>query len=61
MEFIRAILQYLTRKGYIERGTLFEQPFTEYHYQGPYGLFPKEEVDNIIHIIDTINNNAVGL
>jgi type I restriction enzyme R subunit len=59
--FINYVLEYLSRKGYMEKGSLLEQPFTDLHYQGPYGLFASEEVNHIIQIIDTINANAVAV
>jgi type I restriction enzyme R subunit len=58
--FINQILDYFIRNGYLEREALFEQPFTDIHYESVVGLFRKEEVDNIIRIIDTINGNVVS-
>jgi type I restriction enzyme R subunit len=59
--FINRILEYFSRNGYMEKGALLEQPFTDIHFQGPYGIFTGDQVIDIISIIDTINNNAVGL
>ena len=59
--FINQVLDYLGRKGYMETGALLEQPFTDLHYRGPYGLFPDRHVDRIVSIIDTINGKAVAV
>ena len=57
--FINLILDYLARNGYMEKGILMEQPFKDIHDKGLYGVFNPEQADNIIHIIDTINSNAL--
>lgn len=57
--FINRILDYLTRNGYIERKNLMEQPFSDIHDNGLLGVFNHDQAQTIIHIIDTINENAI--
>ena len=58
ISFINQVLDYLSRNGYMEKEALMDQPFSDIHYKGTYGIFSSGEVDNIIHIIDGINKNA---
>lgn len=60
MNFVEKILEYFTRNGYLEKQALYEQPFTDIHYQSLAGLFKPDEVDNLMEIIDTVNGNVVG-
>lgn len=61
MTFINAIITHLTINGTIDKGMLFEPPFTNIHSQGITGIFKKEkELNGIIRTIDVINGNAVA-
>ncbi|MCP5053333.1 MAG: DEAD/DEAH box helicase family protein [bacterium] len=61
INFINQILDYYISNGYLDKSLLMDQPFSDIHHQGPFGLFEQDQVDNITGIIDTINNNIVGL
>lgn len=39
-------------------GALYEPPFTDLHTEGPEGLFTEPDIDELVHIIRGINNNA---
>lgn len=59
MTFIKTIISYLTKNGVIDKGMLFESPFTELNDQGLMGVFKNEaDVVRIVRIIDGINENA---
>lgn len=56
--FVRQIVDYLTRQGVMEIAALYEPPFSDHHAQGPEGLFPEQDIDTLVHIIQGINTNA---
>ena len=56
--FVRQIIDYLTRQGVMEIGALYEPPFSDIDAQGPEGLFPDPDIDALVHIIRDINSNA---
>lgn len=58
MTFINNIIKYLTKNGSIDKGLLFEPPFTDVNDQGLVGVFEDADAYKIISIIDTINENA---
>ena len=56
--FVRQIVDYLTRQGVMEIGALYEPPFSDHHTAGPEGLVPEPDIDALVHIIRGINDNA---
>lgn len=58
MTFIQNIISYLTKNGTIEKGLLFEAPFTNLHDQGIMGIFDDADAVKIIRIIEGINGNS---
>jgi len=58
MTFITNIITYLTKNGVIDKGMLFEPPFTDVNDQGLLGVFDDADAFKIISIIDEINENA---
>ena len=58
IRFVEMIIDYLTRKGIMDAGQLYEQPFTGIHYEGLDGVFPGAAADEIIEIVRHINANA---
>jgi type I restriction enzyme R subunit len=56
--FLRQIVDYLTRQGVMDIDALYEPPFTDLHAEGPEGLFPEPDVDALVYIIRGINANA---
>ena len=61
MTFVNNIITYLTKNGTIDKGMLFEPPFTDINDQGLLGVFDDAEAHNIIRIIEKVNSNAVAL
>ncbi|MBI9062105.1 MAG: DEAD/DEAH box helicase family protein [Marinilabiliaceae bacterium] len=58
MTFIQSIITHLTKNGTIDKKMLFQPPFTDMNDQGLFGVFDDAEAGKIIHIIDSINENA---
>jgi type I restriction enzyme R subunit len=55
---VRQIVDYLTRQGVMEIAALYEPPFSDHNARGPEGLFPEQDIDTLVHIIQGINTNA---
>jgi len=58
MQFIRNIIDFLTKNGTIEPNMLFKAPFTNFHDQGLLGVFDDAKAGKIVNIIKAINENA---
>lgn len=56
--FIDTIIKYLSVNGKIDKGQLFESPFTDLSDKGVLGLFDIAEAQKIISIIDKINADS---
>ncbi len=53
--YLRAILNHLTQNNTLNLGHLYDPPFTNYHHEGPDGLFRDGEVDQLFEIVDKLN------
>ena len=60
IRFIEMVIDHLTRKGTMDAGMLYEEPFTDIHYEGVEGVFEDAAVGEIINVIRAINTNAEG-
>jgi type I restriction enzyme R subunit len=60
IRFIEMVIDHLTRKGTMDAGMLYEEPFTGIHYEGVEGVFEDAVVGEIISVIRAINANAEG-
>lgn len=58
LRFINQIIDYLTIRGIMEPDLLYEPPFTDIHCDGVEGLFADDSIDDLIHLIKEINQNA---
>ena len=58
MTFIKNIISFLEHNGTIDKGMLFEPPFTNLHDQGLLGVFDDADAHRVINIVDRINANA---
>jgi type I restriction enzyme R subunit len=56
--FIKNIIDHLTINGIIDKGMLFEPPFTDLNDDGAFGLFPEEEAMKIFSIVDKLNEGV---
>lgn len=60
IRFIEMIIEYLRVNGtMLDLSILYEQPFTYSNTDGIDGVFSSNDSDKIIHLIKTINDNAV--
>ncbi len=55
MTFINNIIDSLEKNGIIDKGMLFDPPFTNLHDNGPLGLFPEDDAKKIFSIVDRLN------
>ncbi|MEO5342699.1 MAG: hypothetical protein H7842_05075, partial [Gammaproteobacteria bacterium SHHR-1] len=60
IEFINLIVQELTQTGVMEPSRLFESPFTDINAQGPMGVFPPNQVQQIVSVLEEIKSRAVA-
>ncbi|MDC1266701.1 hypothetical protein N8Z75_01865, partial [Crocinitomicaceae bacterium] len=56
--FVNTIIDFLTKRGTIDKKMLKEPPFTDIHDQGLAGVFAIDRANEIISIIKQINENA---
>ena len=60
IRFIEMIIEYLRVNGtMLDLSILYEQPFTYSNTDGIDGVFSSNDSDKIIHLIKTINDNAI--
>jgi type I restriction enzyme R subunit len=58
MVFINALIDFLTKNGRINRGMLFDRPFTDINQNGVSGVFEDDDARLIIKIIDGFNQQV---
>ena len=58
MHFINKLIDHLTRYGYVDPAQLVDVPYTQFHDQGVFGLFPEEDVMEIKNVLDEIRHRA---
>jgi type I restriction enzyme R subunit len=60
LEFINLIIEHLTDQGAMKPERLYEPPFTHINNQGVDGVFPNEEADRIVRILEEVRLAAVA-
>ena len=60
IEFIDLIISELTINGVMAAGRLYESPFLDISPQGPEGLFPVAQVDQMVQVLDEIRLRAAA-
>lgn len=60
LEFVKLIVNYLTVDGAIDRGKLYEAPFTNVAATGPDSIWPSAKVEQLFKVIDEIRLKAVA-
>ncbi|HET7325722.1 MAG TPA: type I restriction-modification enzyme R subunit C-terminal domain-containing protein, partial [Nocardioidaceae bacterium] len=58
IDFVNLIVEHLTDNGAMEARRLYESPFTDHAPQGPDVIFPDEDVEAIIAILDDVRAHA---
>lgn len=60
IEFVKLIVEELTRTGAMEPGRLFESPFIDLNAQGPLGIFPQAKVAKLVETLELIRDRAAA-
>ncbi|MBW4511102.1 MAG: DEAD/DEAH box helicase family protein [Scytonematopsis contorta HA4267-MV1] len=58
IRFVENIIDYLTQKGVMDPGMLYEPPFTDLHDEGLDGVFGDDDAGEIIDIVSEFNQVA---
>ena len=60
IEFVKLIVEELTRTGAMEPDRLFESPFIDLNAQGPLGIFPQAKVAKLVETLELIRDRAAA-
>jgi type I restriction enzyme R subunit len=60
IEFVDLIINHLTEHGVMDASLLYESPFTDITPQGPDGLFPSVQVDELMSLLSDVRARAVA-
>lgn len=55
IRFVELIIDQLTANGSVDIGQLYEPPFTAVHYEGPDGVFPDAQVEDLLTHLRKVN------
>lgn len=56
LRFMEMLKQQIKLHGTIQTEMLFEQPFTQIHTEGLFGVFPEEQAMNLVELIKPYQN-----
>ena len=54
IEFVNLIVNHLTEHGVMDAALLYESPFTDITPQGPDGLFPAAQIDELVSLLGEV-------
>jgi len=54
VQFIMTLKTFILQRGVVKKKDLISAPFTQLHPEGIRGIFPKNEIDNILNFIEKI-------
>ena len=60
IEFIDIIVNHVTEQGYMDAARLYESPFTDLNPKGVEGVFPSEQVSELLGILKEIRQHAAA-
>jgi type I restriction enzyme R subunit len=60
IEFIDLIVNHLTDQGYMDAARLFESPFTDLNPRGVEGVFPSDQVGELLQVLGEIRQRAAA-
>ena len=50
----------IRNQGVMDPGLLYESPFTDINPQGPEGIFPSTQVDELVSLLNEIRQRAAA-
>lgn len=59
LDFVQMVVDHLTENGMMAAEILYEAPFTTIAPQGPDGIFPSADVEDLIAVIERVRANAM--
>lgn len=60
IEFLDMVIEYLTEKGVMDPGLLYESPFIDMAPEGPQQVFDFEKTKRLVEVIRGLNESAAG-
>ncbi len=60
IEFVNLVVNHLAEQGVMDARLLYESPFTDLTPQGPDGLFPSAQVDELMGVLEDVRATAVA-
>lgn len=60
IEFVNLIIEHLTERGAMDPRRLYESPFTDFDAQGVSGVFPQDDVQYIVQLINEVGRRAAA-
>ena len=60
IEFVNLIVDHLTEHGVMDASLLYESPFTDITPQGPDGLFPAAQIDQLVSLLGEVRQRAIA-
>jgi type I restriction enzyme R subunit len=60
VEFLNMVADHLTQQGYMPVERLYESPFTDRNPQGVDGVFPPDQADELIQVLNGVRERAVA-
>jgi len=61
IEFVNLIVDYLTERGMMDAGLLYESPFTDLAPRGPEEIFTVAQVDKLVALLADVTTRAQGV
>lgn len=58
ISFLEQVIDELTANGAMPAGRLYEPPYTDNAPRGPDMIFPSEDVDHIVSVLDQVRTHA---
>jgi len=60
IEFLNLIIDHLTEHGSMDARLLYDSPYTDFSPRGVDGVFPSNEVDDIVAILEDVRKRAIA-
>jgi len=60
IEFVNLIVDHLTEHDVMDASLLYESPFTDITPQGPDGLFPTAQIDQLVSLLGEVRQRAIA-